>query len=229
MPCEHHKQALTEAAARDAELSAKLRQHLATCESCAVFFAKEQSLFASIDSGVFATANAEIPSHFLSHVRVRINEVAAPQRRWILAPTVLACGVAILLAFFVLRANRHTDQRNSTTPIERADNAQRHEARSMDSHLSKATTVKTPGVTRRHVAPLQVTKSSEPLVLVPSGQKEAVEVLLAGLRRGEIQGEELVKKENGAEQGLSPIPPIPPIGIPSLEIKPMSEGVSGSR
>ena len=80
MPCENYREALTEAAAADAVPSGELRSHLDACASCRVAFTEEQQLFAAIDTGVRASANAEVPASLLPRVRVQLNEQSVPER-----------------------------------------------------------------------------------------------------------------------------------------------------
>ena len=77
MPCAHYKDALIEAAASGADLTsvptpdeetAALRAHLESCASCRAAFEQEQSLFSSIDAGLHAAANAEVPQIGRAHV-----------------------------------------------------------------------------------------------------------------------------------------------------------------
>jgi hypothetical protein len=100
MPCEHYQTALTEAAATGV-LPPELREHLANCAGCRATFTAEQNLFASIDMGIHAAANAELPPAFLSRVQARIKEEKQPHGKYSWIPTwaFAAVSAAVLLAF----------------------------------------------------------------------------------------------------------------------------------
>ena len=104
MPCRHYKEALIEAAAKGSHPHGDLRAHLDACASCRAAFDQEQALFASIDAGLHATANAEVPASLLPRVRARLDEVSAPRRIWVTNWLVLASAAVIVFALFAARA-----------------------------------------------------------------------------------------------------------------------------
>ena len=104
MPCQHHKEALIEAAAGNLQPQGELRAHLDACTTCRAAFEQEQSLFASIDAGLHVAANAEVPASLLPRVRARLDEASAPRRIWAANWLVLASAAAIIVALFVARA-----------------------------------------------------------------------------------------------------------------------------
>ena len=69
MICDHYKHALPELAAAGAEAHPELLAHLQACSSCRSAFENERSLFASIDSCLRSSANADIPSSFIPTIR----------------------------------------------------------------------------------------------------------------------------------------------------------------
>jgi hypothetical protein len=109
MPFEHHKDALIEAAATGLEPQGELRAHLESCDSCRAVFAEEQALFASIDVGLQATVNAEVPVSLLPRVRARLDEQGTPGRSWVTNRFVLVSAAVVIVAFFTARAIRHTN------------------------------------------------------------------------------------------------------------------------
>jgi hypothetical protein len=76
MTCHYYKQALLELAAAGPETKPgpKLQAHLQTCSSCRSAFENERSLFASIDSCLRSSGNAEIPSSFIPTLRARFQQ-----------------------------------------------------------------------------------------------------------------------------------------------------------
>jgi len=109
MPCEHYQNALIEAAASGGEPQGELRAHFANCAACRTAFAQEQSLFSSIDTGLRATANAEVPASLLQRVRAHLADEAAPSRSWRFSSFVLAGAVAMVVALLAARTAWHTN------------------------------------------------------------------------------------------------------------------------
>jgi len=112
MPCEDYREALIEAAASAATPSRELRSHLDGCASCRAAITEERQLFAVIDTGLRATANAEVPHSFLPLVRASLQDVSASQRRWTPFLIFAAASAAIVLTVFIATRPRHA--RNDT-------------------------------------------------------------------------------------------------------------------
>jgi hypothetical protein len=184
MPCKHNKDALIEAAASGAEPQGDLRAHLADCADCRATFQQELSLFASIDAGLNATANAGVPASLLPSVRARLDEVLVPHRIWVNNWLALASAAVILAAFLTARAVRHTNV--TQTPVATAVNAmvpppatlppQNHNT-AVEPHAEKNGVPRNQIViAKNHPAPKSLVRGkSTPEVLVPHDQ----EILLA--------------------------------------------------
>jgi hypothetical protein len=104
MPCEHYQDALVEAAASGAEPQGELRAHLAACALCRAALAEEQFLFSSIDTGLHAAANAQLPPSLLPRVRAHLVEAASSRRMWTPSWLALAAAAAMVVAFIAVRA-----------------------------------------------------------------------------------------------------------------------------
>ena len=111
MPCEHYKDALIDAAARDAAPSGELRAHLSECVSCRAAFDEEQSLFAAIDSGLHGTANAEVPPSLLPRVRAGLGEVIIAPPRWSSNWFALAGAALAAVAIFLVASTHQNNPR----------------------------------------------------------------------------------------------------------------------
>ena len=114
MPCESYQSALSEAAA-GAPATSALRSHLIVCAACRSALAAEETLFASIDTGLHSVANAEVPSSLIPSVRARMNE-PAPRKRWLL-PILVPAAAALLLAAFAARSFRHAPANPSKSTL----------------------------------------------------------------------------------------------------------------
>jgi hypothetical protein len=220
MPCEHYKNALTEAAATAVEPRGELRAHLAACAACRASLAEEQSLFSSIDTGLRAAVIAEIPASLLPGVRARLQEETPSRNRGILAWAPAVASAALVLGFLFFRGMRH-DVRGR--PIE--SNPAVPSVTSMENPASRPGNSPTQQVlnvipVRRQ--PSQVNPSrrlKEPRALVPGDQPEVIARLLEGLRRGEVQGEVLLAEGKGSHsQDLQIVPlTVAPIDVKALD------------
>ncbi|MDQ1407580.1 MAG: hypothetical protein QOG55_3209 [Acidobacteriaceae bacterium] len=116
MTCHHYKQALLELAAAGPETNPdpKLQAHLQSCSSCRSAFENERSLFASIDSCLRSSANAEIPSSFIPAVRAQLQrESPAAQEAPITNPLLwlpAIAAAAIILFIFASQYRRVKSQ-----------------------------------------------------------------------------------------------------------------------
>jgi hypothetical protein len=126
MTCHHYKQALLELAARGAEPDRQLLAHLQACVSCRNAFENERSLFASIDSCLRSSANAEISSSFIPTVRAQLQrESPAAQAARITNPLFwLTAFAAAAIILFIFASQDHrvksqpTDEQFATERIE---------------------------------------------------------------------------------------------------------------
>jgi hypothetical protein len=177
MPCENYREALMEAAAADAALSGELSSHLDACASCRAAFSEEQQLFAAIDTGLSASANADVPPAFLPRVRASLENASASQSR--LAPFLIfaAASAAIVLTVFVATRPRHainetqTRQNFSAQVGEKPETSIRSEvsgtpAIAASSHLFRA-------AARRNFTPARSASSTQLEILVPPEEREA--------------------------------------------------------
>jgi anti-sigma factor RsiW len=115
MPCESHKDALIHAAASGGAVHVELQAHLASCAPCRATFAEEQSLFAAIDSGLYAAANAEVPASLLPCVRARYDEAATTKPIWTTNGFGLTAATAVAVALLAAQAVWHI--RVGQTPV----------------------------------------------------------------------------------------------------------------
>jgi len=226
MPCENYREALTEGAASGAELESAARTHLESCAPCCAFFAEEQALFGIIDNGLRAATNADVPPDFLPRVRARLDEQPAPQRRWVFAPAALAAAV-LLSAFVAVRFGRHAGQPGTTDPILGVQSTPLPAVVApLQGTPSKASPAIATSVRYRASSSRRPqTAPEEPEVLVPAGEKKAVALLIAELRRGEVNGEVLLAEARNIERAEIRISPL---SVRPLEVQPL-ENLGGQQ
>jgi anti-sigma factor RsiW len=228
MACEHYQNALIERAASGAEPQGELRAHLANCAACRTAFFREQSLFSSMDEGLHAVANPEVPASLLPRVRARVADEPAPLLSWRFPSFVLAGAVAIVVAFLVVRTAWYTnvEQPPSNIASDSTRSSTAKEVRqAQNSNAGPPLTGKSAAhpqdaATRTPARPTSpATRDSIPQVLVPPDQ----EVLLVSYAEEWNRRKRLpLVAENFNATNLSPLQ-IAPIRISQLDVKLMEE------
>ncbi len=233
MPCEHYKDALIETAASGADPAsaspsdakmAALRAHLTTCDSCRAAFAEEQLLFASIDAGLRAAANADVPASLLPRVRAQLNGPSVSRRSWVPAWAVLAATAALALAVISLRVRPHDFSGQNPQSSTLAHAVLPAEIPAVPIAVPPQTNS---GQRRnKHSLPfkVQASRSIEQVpVLFPARQRVVIDAWLDGLRRGKVKANNLLAQEPDLPlQDLQ----ISPLDVSPIEMKALAD-VSG--
>jgi hypothetical protein len=228
MPCENYRETLIESAAADSEPSRELRSHLDACAACRVAFTEELQLFAAVDAGVRATANAEVPHSFLPRVQASLEDVSAPQRLWTPFLIFAATSAAILLTAFI-----------ATRPHHAATIDQSKQIYSVPSHGTPEIPVRreatgTPAVAasngshrtmkQRNSIPSNSVPSSGKLeVIVPPEERQAFAHFVASMQ--ERNDNALALVTSGPEKKEDPMT-VAPLQIAKLEVRQL-EGLEG--
>jgi hypothetical protein len=224
MPCEPYKNALTAATATGADPQGDLRSHLAVCPSCHAAFLEERQLFAAIDAGLRATATAEVPASLFHRVRARLDAEAVVERNWLPEWMMIAATAALVLFAIAYQSKRpgapSQDPRNSAV------------APKASPPVVLAVPVETPSRTGHRQSPRERPRSAtleayasveQVSVLLPAGQKEALDGLLVSLQRGQVKGEVLLaQNQNLPLEDLR----ISPLDVYPIRMQPLAE-VSG--
>ena len=220
MLCENYREELTAAAGEGAVLSPQLRAHVASCPGCRAFLREEQQLFAAIDSSVCLAANTEVPATLLPRVRVKLNEQASSRKFWVATWVMATAATALIAVVVAFRARHHEAQPQSPVSSQVARAVVPAESSRTPDKIAAQMQSK---ATARHKT-LRRTETSSPTekvaVLVPSGQKAAVDNLIFNLRRGQVEGANLVAKES--EAPLEELR-IRPIEVSPIVVKPLEE------
>ena len=224
MLCQHYKNALIEAAASGSQPQGELRAHLDVCLDCRAAFEQEQSLFASINTGLHITANAEVPASLLPRVRARLDEEIAPQRRWIQPMIFSAASVALAFVIFLFAWPHHAspDSQAKQTPrlpvSETPVTDDGHPNSSSGSQIVSFN--RNNSRTRVHSTLLRPVGSSQPEVLVPPDEREAFSRFVAVL---DERREVALALVTPATPTKDESPSLEPLHINGLEIKPLEE------
>lgn len=221
MPCKDYKNALVEAAASGAELRGELRAHLVGCPDCRIAFEQERTLFSSIDAGLHATTNAEVPASLLPRVRAELDKTGEARSRWFRPWIFAAASIAIALAIFQFARPRHSgsDNRAKLTPqIEVPTTDPSHQNAGPARQTVSSKTSGSQSRVRRTL--LYRVASSQPEVLVPPDEREALALLVARL---EGRGDVAVALATPAPQTEDASVGVKPLQIKELEIKTLEE------
>jgi hypothetical protein len=228
MICDHYKQALMELAARGAEPDPQLLAHLQTCSSCRSAFESERSLFASIDSYLRSSANADIPPSFIPTVRAQLQrESPAAQGARITNPLFWLPAIAAAAIILFIFASR--DRRVKPQPTDEQFATERTECPVASASPSQSSTAPiTAAVGKRFASKVVIrpdknpvrASSSDPEILVPPDQ----EILLARYA-------DQFRRHNQSSATLLPeVAPdqtdqlqVPLIQIAELEVKPLAD------
>ena len=230
MPCEHYKDALMDAAASGAAPSGELRAHLSECASCRAAFDEEQSLYAAIDSGLHAGANAGVPPSLLPRVRAELGDVTVASPRLSSSWFALAGAAVAGVAFFLVATTHQNNPRpapanlvgNRTSAPQILPSSQG----ASSSGLSKErnSILRTPVATPRNSGQAAELASRKPTpeILVPRDQ----ELLLVSYAQewGSRKRPPVVASD--AVQTAMVLLEVAPIQITELDVKPLAEGDS---
>jgi hypothetical protein len=238
MICDHYKHALVELAAAGADPNPQMQAHLQVCASCRSVFENERSLFASIDSCLRSSANAEIPPSFIPTVRARfqqeVQRESPPSRgsrtltdRLLWVPGLVA---AAIILFIFTRPHRRakllsTDEQFVT---QRAESAVAQPTTPAAAKPLQVTSPQnTPAIAKNSAGASVIThkgkslqiESHEPEILVPPDQ----EILLAryAAQRGRHHQSSSVLLTETTPDQTGPLQ-VPLIQIAELDVRPLA-------
>jgi anti-sigma factor RsiW len=224
MPCENYREALIDAAAAKSEPTRELRSHLDACGSCRAAFAEEQQLFAAIDTGLRVAANAEVPASLLPRVRDQLIERPASSHSWIPAFAGVGIAAALVVALVLARNPARDGAEQNPQAISTAHNVL---PTVNQPAIPGGAPLETGHTARKHArvwavktAPAGHAASLEAEVLIPAGQKHAIDVLLNRMQEGDLQAD--VLPADRPEKPLRTLE-VSPLEISPIEIKPLPE------
>jgi hypothetical protein len=222
MPCEPYQNALIEAAASGSEPQGELRAHLAACAACRTAFAQEQSLFSSMDEGLHAAANADVPASLLPRVRARLAEEAATRRMWAQPMIFAAASVALVFAIFLVVRPHHERPDSQAKQTPQIPVSETPATNAGDQNSGPATQIvpsnvnnsRTPG----HSTLLRPVASSQAEVFVPQDEREAFLSFVFALQQRRDVAAALLAPSPKKEDALVTVEPLQ---IAVLEVKPL--------
>ena len=220
--CEEYRVSLIDAAAADSVPSHELSLHLDACVACSTAFAEEKRLFSAIDDGLRAEANARVPTSLLPRVRAQLNEQPVPRHSWVPIGAAVASGVVLLAVIMFVRAPG-----SGVAGVNRDVNSLSHDVprpviQAVSPDIASVERASKTGKQRpfRPVRNRRVAQAEELTVLIPAGQKQAVNALLASVREGKAKANFLLAEEVEGptkEFGVAPLVILP------IEVKPLDD------
>jgi anti-sigma factor RsiW len=162
-------------------LAEDLRAHLVNCEACAMAFAAEQQLYATVNQAVSASIGEHVPASLLPRVRAEISDVRASsaELHW---RSLLISATALLALLGLVVASRFLPQsQESAKPVTLASAKASNPERKAEANSGPSLLPQEPPV-RKHVSRM----NREP-VTFPALEQVRVEpgarVAMAGLIR----------------------------------------------
>lgn len=200
MPCENYREALIEAASADAVLSPGMRWHLDACPTCRAAFAEETKLFAAIDTGLRATVDSEVPASLLPRVRVQLNERPVLRPTWFPAGAAMVAAVALVAVIVFVRGFGRDTVPTNPQVIAAARNVPPLGIQPAPPAVAPYETAGLVGKHRQIRAAktglIAAAAVDEVAVLVPAGQKQAMDALLAGVRQGQVKADVMLAENS---------------------------------
>ena len=125
MNCQQYQERSLDAfAAGEATFPDALVEHKRNCGACRAYYESQASLFCSIDEGVKAIANEEVPRSLVPGVRALVQDELPSPSSWMSVWEVAAVAAAILAVSFgwvLYRPVRHTVSPNDRVPAHSAE------------------------------------------------------------------------------------------------------------
>lgn len=240
LTCEKYGEWIKEAALGEVSprRERELLAHAGECDACREAYQSAREVAALVDRGVEALVAGQPSPEFAARLRARIAEEGpAPRFAWFTwkpVATGFVAAVALAVLWVFLAPSRPTLPPKSGQPVSTiasalppeahapgvasADAAQRNRGHSIA--LQRHSRTQLVAQQRRGIG--RIHSPSEPEVLVPPGQLEAVMQLAADIRSGRIDGKTFVAEQTETQKNMQKPIDIPRIEIKAIEITPVA-------
>ncbi len=229
MSCERFEGERIDVAAGESP-SPALQAHLEGCAACRARLDEQRRVLEDVDRVLGARLSAEPSPDFAARVRARVGETESrrPWRPLWVAALAAALAAAVLAGWMVLRPDREVPAgpRQVTTASEARPHQDAPRVTPSDQpRPSSAPALTPPRVAATRVAataPRRVpaTDRAEPLVLVPSGEEDALRRFVDSLRHGAQPAPPLLIAGTSLEGAVEP-PPL--LDFPAVTIEPLPD------
>ena len=225
MPCERYKEALIYAAASGLPPSREVRLHLEDCSSCTGFFAREQSLLASIDAGIRQMAQAEVPASVVAAFRARLADGSLADSAARRVPAwqygLAAAGILIVALLPLLHMQKPSLDDNIAK--ESVGLAKPYQTRLPALSVQNRTSPAAPRLHQNWPGPAQPRPDAKPEILVSRDERKG----FAKLNSGAIADENLaMAPTSSGETGNAAPLSIGSLQIAAVELQPLAEALA---
>jgi hypothetical protein len=211
MLCDKYEEALIEAVGNGAALPIRLREHVETCAHCGATLAAQQALVTALDLNMRRTANVEVPDSFLRGIRSCLTEERTSRRSSSPAWVAIAASAALIFLTVMATRDRHAGAVLDVKQASPASGALPHPKEAVFSKdLPKVSFARTRG---ERSEPRGSQGMGDPRPLIPTGHQEAIDQVIGGVARGQINGEVLLTDAHLTEVEDLQIPRIAIAGI----------------
>ena len=198
----------------------ELLAHLGQCGSCREAYHHARALNSQLDRGLASLTSGQPSPQFAARLRARMAaERPAPRFRWLAWKPALA-GAAVAAVFAVLvvswprkrvspepQLNQSRSRLASTSPA-RPQPVEKVPLTGLSGSLRTAA---------RHTSARRANSPSQPEVIVPPGQVQALMQLAAAIRSGRIDGKQLIAAQKQMDKPIE----IAPIEFRPIDIRPI--------
>ena len=230
MFCESWRETLSRAASSGETIPREAQAHLAACAFCYAALAKEQQLFALMDSGLRSMVDVQAPVSLVPSVRAQIAEIP-PARTWhIPAPALVTAALALITVIAVSVVHVSPTKQQSAT----ASSAPPSDAAPREIHPS-APVGPAPIQAAKRLVPIEVKKGTAPIlkatgqpgldIIVSADEQVSLQRYLSGFRaRARNNAASVTVKAEPASE-IKPLE-ISEIEMPQLNIEQLQAGES---
>jgi hypothetical protein len=155
-------------------------------------------------------------------VRAKLNERSVPRRSWIPAFAAIAAAAALVIGIFFVRGVGRGDSEQNLRTTAVARSVVPPETKTVPAAVPHVETSAPPtkGKLRRPLRIAPVASVEEVAVLIPAGQKKAIDALLTSVQHGEVMAD--VLRAEKPEIPLAELE-VSPLAISPIEIKPLED------
>jgi hypothetical protein len=157
-----------------------------------------------------------------------LNELSVPRRSWIPTYLAVASAVALVIAIVFVRGVRRSDTEQNLRTTAAARGVVPPETKTFPPAVPHVETSAPPSKGKLR-PPLRIPPAApveETAVLIPAGQKQAIDAFLASVQQGKVEANVLLaEKPKGTLEELQ----VSPLDISPIEVKPLANVSAESR
>jgi hypothetical protein len=221
MKCEKHQGKILETLAAGGVFPGELSTHCQACPACRNFYEQQAGLFRSIDAGLQAIVNHEVPPSLLPGVRARFDELTVPHRAWVShwsfsAALAVVVILGLSLGYVRLRPGSRPNSLENVAASAGAMGNRKPELQPLLESSTASIRQSHNGTRSRDLPPVPSTAAPEVIVLVE--ERQAFAKFVAGIPRERDLALALTQPAPSISDGSVEISLLQ---IESVEVKPL--------